>query len=110
MSRPGVTIVLVFFLMIRRPPRSTLFPYTTLFRSWRGDSLWPDVQAQTNDRIGAALRAMYADLLLQPLSPRLAKLVYQIRIQDRKSTRLNSSHANISYAVFCLKKKKRKKI
>ena len=51
----------------------------------RGDSLWHDVQAQTNDRIGVALRAMYADLLLQPLSPRLAKLVYQIRTQQETS-------------------------
>src|SRR5215203_6370571 len=68
-----------FFLMIRRPPRSTLFPYTTLFRP--GDRL---------PRAGPA-RAW------RPPSP-----------GDRKSTRLNSSHANISYAVFCLKKKKNK--
>src|SRR6478752_8375378 len=69
-----------FFLMIRRPPRSTLFPYTTLFRSARGlQRRWP-----------AAHRA----------SPRPGP-------RDRKSTRLNSSHGYISYAVFCLKKKKK---
>src|SRR6266702_5335974 len=71
----------VFFLMIRRPPRSTLFPYTTLFRSG-GDVA-----------LGAVMRALYPDLPTdtQP---------------DRKSTRLNSSHVAISYAVLCLKKKK----
>ena len=53
--------------------------------AWRGDHLWHDVQVQTNDRIGAALRAMYADLLLQPLPPRLAKLVYQIRTRQETS-------------------------
>src|SRR5476651_2750999 len=71
-----------FFLMIRRPPRSTLFPYTTLFRSILGD-------------MGEQERL--------PVRHRL------VREPDRKSTRLNSSHANISYAVFCLKKKKKKK-
>jgi hypothetical protein len=53
--------------------------------AWRGDGLWHDMQDQTNDRIGAALRAMYANLLLQPLPPRLAKLVYQIRTQQETS-------------------------
>src|SRR5215203_7054566 len=78
--------------MIRRPPRSTLFPYTTLFRSRRRAD--PLVACP---RRGAA-RA-------PPRAPRsLAR-----RRRDRKSTRLNSSHANISYAVFCLKKKKKKK-
>src|SRR6266542_5398742 len=68
---------LFFFLMIRRPPRSTLFPYTTLFRSgWSGPVSHP------GDRL--------------PVQPN----------QDRKSTRLNSSHGSISYAVFCLKKRK----
>src|SRR5438445_13062128 len=80
-----------FFLMIRRPPRSTLFPYTTLFRSGsthRAPQSIPDRPAGgpagTLRRGGNRRRA------------------------DRKSTRLNSSHANISYAVFCLKKKKKK--
>src|SRR3712207_6890184 len=97
-----------FFLMIRRPPRSTLFPYTTLFRS----------------------RIVGRDLLMQPLrgvrqqvavlvhDPKAISIVrFTVAIpfagarrlsgprRDRKSTRLNSSHANISYAVFCLKKK-----
>src|SRR6266581_7079238 len=70
----------IFFLMIRRPPRSTLFPYTTLFRS---------PLPVTGQRLGAS----------RPQAPTL-------RSRDRKSTRLNSSHPSISYAVFCLKKKK----
>src|SRR5260221_10500034 len=75
-----------FFLMIRRPPRSTLFPYTTLFRSpWsgRGSAGW---------RLPASTRR-------RPRAPEFRR--------DRKSTRLNSSHTVISYAVFCLKKKKK---
>src|SRR5262245_63506177 len=80
--------------MIRRPPRSTLFPYTTLFRS-------PDL---LNNR--GLPRADHARLLRRFLEddPQRTALV------DRKSTRLNSSHLGISYAVFCLKKKKKKKI
>src|SRR3712207_7796885 len=77
-----------FFLMIRRPPRSTLFPYTTLFRSLTLLALIP---------IGTGLRN---DVLNSPIAGRLVQTTL-----DRKSTRLNSSHANISYAVFCLKKK-----
>src|SRR5688572_32886441 len=81
-----VILIFFFFLMLRRPPRSTLFPYTTLFRSptsrmrrWRHLVHWPSSRAaiSRSDRI------------------------------DRKSTRLNSSHSQISYAVFCLKKKKK---
>src|SRR6266699_6221069 len=83
-------IVFFFFLMIRRPPRSTLFPYTTLFRSVRRRNA-----ASGRDRRGGPLRT-------RP-SHRAA------RRRDRKSTRLNSSHVRISYAVFCLKKKKNKK-
>src|SRR3712207_8433232 len=77
-----------FFLMIRRPPRSTLFPYTTLFRSPR--------------RGGGSLPPCRVD------GPRVRRRLGGARgpSTDRKSTRLNSSHANISYAVFCLKKKK----
>src|SRR5689334_23723021 len=78
-----------FFLMIRRPPRSTLFPYTTLFRSHRA-RVTPQYRARRDALIGA----------LTPHLPRGARLR-----QDRKSTRLNSSHSSISYAVFCLKKK-----
>src|SRR5258707_9788947 len=73
--------------MIRRPPRSTLFPYTTLFRSPRGEQgVRPDQVARRTPCLGDAQSRPGAD-------------------GDRKSTRLNSSHANISYAVFCLKKK-----
>src|SRR3712207_8742279 len=97
-----VALCIFFFLMIRRPPRSTLFPYTTLFRSHREPDAArdrgphapepgpdeppdrPDTHGQPRDR----------------QDPRPAH-----NLQDRKSTRLNSSHANISYAVFCLKKK-----
>src|SRR3712207_8231435 len=102
--------------MIRRPPRSTLFPYTTLFRSTKLSGLIPDERAQHpvleqpravrvdtvhEDRKGDAAAAAGGAVARQRRDgdqrPRLA---------DRKSTRLNSSHANISYAVFCLKKKK----
>src|SRR3712207_7671399 len=76
--------------MIRRPPRSTLFPYTTLFRSRRGRAA-PDLYV-------ARLYGLHREVAeLVPLA--------ELRVADRKSTRLNSSHANISYAVFCLKKK-----
>src|SRR5207302_10087118 len=78
--------IFFFFLMLRRPPRSTLFPYTTLFRS-------PDVLATA-----------------VAVARRIGKVPAVVGVcQDRKSTRLNSSHVKISYAVFCLKKKKKKK-
>src|SRR5256885_9720429 len=80
-----------FFLMIRRPPRSTLFPYTTLFRSRRGARGEHPPMAHRTDRSDAS----------SPRPPRQT-----LRRRDRKSTRLNSSHLVISYAVFCLKKKK----
>src|SRR3712207_8683375 len=95
--------------MIRRPPRSTLFPYTTLFRSNRGTKERKLVALMVNDlgiadveepemaRISDEVRALSDEELDRTLASRL---------EDRKSTRLNSSHANISYAVFCLKKKK----
>src|SRR5436309_11526970 len=79
--------IFFFFLMIRRPPRSTLFPYTTLFRSVR--------------QLGAAWESHERRLR----SVRRCGIVPR---EDRKSTRLNSSHVKISYAVFCLKKKKKK--
>src|SRR3712207_7952678 len=87
--------------MIRRPPRSTLFPYTTLFRSARvPDEVRPDhATARHGDR--RAARAAQGHRGEVPRAPHARR-----RGQDRKSTRLNSSHANISYAVFCLKKKK----
>src|SRR5258707_8371239 len=86
-----------FFLMIRRPPRSTLFPYTTLFRSRL--PAFGARQARARGLGGRLPRAPQA-----PTQPCRA-----LAPEDRKSTRLNSSHANISYAVFCLKKKKKDK-
>src|SRR2546422_3934333 len=77
-----------FFLMIRRPPRSTLFPYTTLFRSTRPPLACLRWRNTTSHRV--------EELLADDLAV----------LEDRKSTRLNSSHGYISYAVFCLKKKK----
>src|SRR3712207_8867089 len=94
-----------FFLMIRRPPRSTLFPYTTLFRSVHNDCVYLAGQvalgASTADQTRAVLRQI--DELLAEAGSHKSKLLSATI--DRKSTRLNSSHANISYAVFCLKKK-----
>src|SRR5258707_8586515 len=95
--------------MIRRPPRSTLFPYTTLFRSGRIRPVAPRVgRAEPGFARG---RIDLPDLDL--IDPELARRLGDHRLHqddalhaDRKSTRLNSSHANISYAVFCLKKKK----
>src|SRR3712207_7819969 len=92
--------------MIRRPPRSTLFPYTTLFRSGGVDVLGDRVRrdaAHLAQRGDAHDRARSAPERRRPaVLPGLEDAVEQ---RDRKSTRLNSSHANISYAVFCLKKK-----
>src|SRR3712207_8779838 len=93
-------VFLSFFLMIRRPPRSTLFPYTTLFRSWG-----PVV-------LGAVAGGVVGLLFGRPLNYLMAWSfrAFNKLFEDRKSTRLNSSHANISYAVFCLKKKKNESI
>src|SRR3712207_6998396 len=86
-----------FFLMIRRPPRSTLFPYTTLFRSVRGVDAALDRDAHVlSISLGFNHLPTWSDRGHGWACP-----------EDRKSTRLNSSHANISYAVFCLKKKKK---
>src|SRR3712207_8709246 len=95
--------------MIRRPPRSTLFPYTTLFRSLVAD------EAACGSVEDEALAVAAGGAHLHHLGPALGHLLHHhagmllvhVDHQDRKSTRLNSSHANISYAVFCLKKKKR---
>src|SRR5690348_18118015 len=97
--------IIIFFLMIRRPPRSTLFPYTTLFRSQhRVAAQEPQcdqgpVQRQPDDekRQGEAGRVHRQQHGTLP----------ELSLVDRKSTRLNSSHPSISYAVFCLKKKKK---
>src|SRR3712207_8790752 len=96
-----------FFLMIRRPPRSTLFPYTTLFRSFLEATAFhvgiPEVGMRggvprvPRQRGLIARNAFVGHLPQRPL--------VHLPREDRKSTRLNSSHANISYAVFCLKKK-----
>src|SRR3712207_7292941 len=95
--------------MIRRPPRSTLFPYTTLFRS---NPEFPEAGAYLGlERIALYMRrdflASYAKITIEgeQFIDAGDSVVVAVR-QDRKSTRLNSSHANISYAVFCLKKKK----
>src|SRR3712207_7426622 len=100
--------------MIRRPPRSTLFPYTTLFRSI--------APVEAANRALARARIGWADLAVVELNEAFAAQALAcldawpeldpelVNPKDRKSTRLNSSHANISYAVFCLKKKKKKPI
>src|SRR5690349_21899535 len=87
--------------MIRRPPRSTLFPYTTLFRSLRA------LREDRRDRRGVVGHDRVGAEREQPLG--LGRVIDRPVI-DRKSTRLNSSHVEISYAVFCLKKKKKKNI
>src|SRR3712207_9144710 len=94
----------IFFLMIRRPPRSTLFPYTTLFRSALDDA---GVRGGgDDDRIGDGEAAAHQLAEVGALTAGQSQVSRaQRRDRDRKSTRLNSSHANISYAVFCLKKK-----
>src|SRR3712207_7351902 len=102
-----------FFLMIRRPPRSTLFPYTTLFRSHvRTDrevteTVWDDDAQRW--RIEAGGETVEAQVLVVSAGPLSEPKLPELPGIDRKSTRLNSSHANISYAVFCLKKKKKNK-
>src|SRR2546430_15782248 len=88
--RNSKLLLFFFFLMIRRPPRSTLFPYTTLFRS------------VVVVRISSRIRVRRLDRVTHDI-------VVEVSVRqhaDRKSTRLNSSHSQISYAVFCLKKKK----
>src|SRR3712207_8299633 len=89
----------MFFLMIRRPPRSTLFPYTTLFRSGHLPVQGPREASSRAARPDATDAVRVGGWAGDPGVPHAAQ-------RDRKSTRLNSSHANISYAVFCLKKKK----
>src|SRR3712207_7667709 len=100
--------------MIRRPPRSTLFPYTTLFRSW-----WMHRISSRQNAILEALRQQGKRIetlskeeheLIKDVHPAVGEIREDMAdvkhaVKDRKSTRLNSSHANISYAVFCLKKK-----
>src|SRR3712207_7943892 len=91
-------VVVFFFLMNRRPPRSTLFPYTTLFRSVH-------VVAGAGEAHRGGDRPAGGDDVVVGRGRGWSRLWLRLRGGDRKSTRLNSSHANISYAVFCLKKK-----
>src|SRR5688572_32203235 len=103
-----MTVCFFFFLMIRRPPRSTLFPYTTLFRSGeevggRGDVALGAKAVRDQQRLDALL----VEGLQRVRKPACGALVARQPRLDRKSTRLNSSHSQISYAVFCLKKKKK---
>src|SRR3712207_7619760 len=98
--------------MIRRPPRSTLFPYTTLFRSTRAFANQSQQNLLGANEVVAKPPRFFLrehddlDGFLGKSLKHVAPLILQrILVQDRKSTRLNSSHANISYAVFCLKKK-----
>src|SRR2546427_4483865 len=96
--------------MIRRPPRSTLFPYTTLFRS----SLGPKISVVSGEQlVPAVARQRHRDMPTGHLGNEIGRNLRRVgergravRRIDRKSTRLNSSHSQISYAVFCLKKKK----
>src|SRR3989449_4277719 len=90
--------------MIRRPPRSTLFPYTTLFRSPRGFIL--DEQDGIRDPLG--MSGAHLKVNVHIITGAMTAIQNLVK-RDRKSTRLNSSHGYISYAVFCLKKKKKKK-
>src|SRR5690348_17622248 len=90
-----MTVLSFFFLMLRRPPRSTLFPYTTLFRSQRVDEVADRRRVPPRDTAES-----------EPAAGRQDDEERRQRQEDRKSTRLNSSHPSISYAVFCLKKKK----
>src|SRR5438876_5529424 len=95
--RPHSCLPSSFFLMLRRPPRSTLFPYTTLFRS-------DDVQGGLEVRSGS-----HRPKRRHRNAHALEEVLFAHPVLDRKSTRLNSSHPSISYAVFCLKKKKQQK-
>src|SRR3712207_7518485 len=95
--------MLFFFLMIRRPPRSTLFPYTTLFRSLMAKTAR---KVYGIELVEEAVLAANQNAVLNELDNCEFIAGDVAKVVDRKSTRLNSSHANISYAVFCLKKKK----
>src|SRR3712207_8197246 len=92
--------------MIRRPPRSTLFPYTTLFRSYDGIAQGDQGRDVPHRAEGPVIHVAEAEMEAEVRAAGGGR--GQAGDQDRKSTRLNSSHANISYAVFCLKKKKNK--
>src|SRR5690242_20900199 len=94
--------------MLQRPPRSTLFPYTTLFRSRSTSRLVQFVGGFFQHFFAASANVERRTQLQKALAHALAQTCGATGYQDRKSTRLNSSHMSISYAVFCLKKKKKK--
>src|SRR5690606_40419846 len=106
----------IFLSLIPPPPRSTLFPYTTLFRSncWSEAVIYCINQEKNGQKIKKKEPKSYLNYIpilkqhiLYPYNYELSTIVKTIKIVDRKSTRLNSSHVKISYAVFCLKKKKK---
>src|SRR3712207_9065172 len=103
LSQKYALMFFFFFLMIRRPPRSTLFPYTTLFRSAIGAK-----GLKTTWKVSVVALAVVGSAAWEAAEAATTPARASTRAADRKSTRLNSSHANISYAVFCLKKKKNK--
>src|SRR5438067_4581382 len=92
--------------MIRRPPRSTLFPYTTLFRSPAAAAPRAPRRSCRRDESWSYRHQMHIEDIAVAVVNRLQQRVGGCAVEDRKSTRLNSSHVSISYAVFCLKKKK----
>src|SRR5690606_41835840 len=106
-------VTCVFFLLLRRPPRSTLFPYTTLFRSWNRTGVAPGAPVRTQKEGAVSVRLFIGNLPYAASEADLREHLSSVGVPtqivlptDRKSTRLNSSHVKISYAVFCLKKKK----
>src|SRR2546422_7281533 len=102
-----LVVFLFFFLMIRRPPRSTLFPYTTLFRSLDAEDFSGFGLAKgtvLNESVNLQRQLCFQEFLFRVGK---AEVGEDVPAADRKSTRLNSSHGYISYAVFCLKKKKK---
>src|SRR5207249_8624747 len=107
-TRPPISH-LVFLLMIRRPPRSTLFPYTTLFRSHPAAAGAQPADAGGQGRHAAMGKAGRRGVPGAARAGSADPGPGGQQVRDRKSTRLNSSHVSISYAVFCLKKKKKKK-
>src|SRR5690554_8212813 len=100
--------IIFFFLMIQRPPRSTLFPYTTLFRSIQ-KLIDEDVEAIVISLLHSYKYPAHERKVRDIAEEIIKKANKDIQVLDRKSTRLNSSHVRISYAVFCLKKKKKYK-
>src|SRR2546430_7783368 len=100
--------------MIRRPPRSTLFPYTTLFRSYNSAERLAAMVGNLLDIARMEAGSMEYEMAPHNLVPVVESIIEEFNVQarqkDRKSTRLNSSHSQISYAVFCLKKKNNSRV